>query len=384
MYIPVQENIYHRYFSDSAAAKRQPLPPLIDLIHNVSLVLLNSHASLQYARPHTPNMLHIGGMHLASTANEAPAAAPKDAHLAKIIDEYVSGAPDGVIYVNLGAEHRSADLPAEQLAAFVRVFGQLAGRMRIVWKWENSTLNGQPSNVLIGPSMPQLAILSHPNVRLFITNGGTNSILEAIHTATPVVGIPRHADQFFNVAQAMRNGLGVQLPHGNLTAATIGDAIAAVLHGPQSAAFAANARRLQALLHDNAAAPLTVAVHGVEHVLRTGGAPHWRSAAVDLSLVEQSLVDVALLIAAGLAVIVAVPSVVICLVLRRSHAREVLAEDRANGVGESSKAIGNGADGRGKKKTSLANHNHDKKTSRRASLSQQQQQLNYSGKSKVQ
>lgn len=347
MYLPVQENIYHRYFATAASSR--PLPPLIDLIHNVSLVLLNSHSSLQYPRPYTPNMLHIGGMHL-------PAGAA--ATLAEPIDEYMSAAPDGVIYMSLGSARRSADLPAEQIAAFIRVFRTLIGRMRVVWKWENATMTDQPANVIIGPYMPQQAILAHPNVRLFITNGGASSVLEAIDSATPIVGVPMHGDQFFNVAQAVHNGLGVQLDQRNLTDVAIAAAIEAVLNGTRATEFAASARRLRDLLHDNAVAPLEAAVHGVEHVLRTGGARHWRSPAVDLSLWQQSLVDVALIIAAGLAVIVAVPSVVICLALRRSHAR----------------ASGGGGGAVAGKKRSI--NNNETKSPRRLSQQAQQQLLN--------
>lgn len=330
MYLPAQENIYQRYFGQSG----RTLPPLIDLIHNVSLVLLNSHASLQYPRPHTPNMLHIGGMHLPS-GRRTPSNHSRP-HLAAAIDEWLSAAPDGCIYISLGSARRSADLPADQIAAFQRVFAGLAGRMRIVWKWENATMTGQPSNVLIGEYMPQQAILAHHNVRLFITNGGASSVLEAVDSGTPIVGIPMHGDQFFNVAQAARAGLGVQLDAGNLTEAAIAAAVQLVVNG--TGEHGRHAQRLRALLHDNAVGPLDAAVHGVELVWRTGGARHWRSPAVDLSLWQQSLVDVALCIVLGVAAILGVPSVVICCLLRGSHARVVL-ENGGGGGGR----IGGGA-----------------------------------------
>lgn len=361
MYLPAQENIYQRYFGQSG----RELPPLIDLIHNVSLVLLNSHASLQYPRPHTPNMLHIGGMHLTQRNDSGPATP-----LPAAIDEWLNAAPDGCIYISLGSARRSSDLPADQIVAFRRVFADLAGRMRIVWKWENATMDEQPPNVLIGEYMPQQAILAHSNVRLFITNGGASSVLEAIDSATPIVGIPMHGDQFFNVAQAVRSGLGVQLDAGNLTEASIADAVRTVLD--DTGAYAGNAQRLRALLHDNAVRPLDAAVHGVELVWRTGGARHWRSPAVDLSLWQQSLVDVALCIALGVAAIVAVPSVIICLVLRRSHARVVL----ANGGGGTAKLP---AGGGGKARKTI--NNNERNASRSPA---KQQPLHGAAKRKVQ
>lgn len=41
-----------------------PLPKVIDLIHSVNLVLLNSHPATQFPRPHAPNSIEVGGVHL--------------------------------------------------------------------------------------------------------------------------------------------------------------------------------------------------------------------------------------------------------------------------------------------------------------------------------
>lgn len=149
MYLPSQEMIYRRYFEKKN--KDDELPPLIDLIHNVSLILLNSHPSIQYPRPYVPNMIHVGGMHINKTKHQ---------ELSKEIEDYIAAAPDGVICMSLGSLIKSADLPTEQIAAFVKVFEKYIGKMRIVWKWENATLQNQPSNVIIGNWIPQEALLS--------------------------------------------------------------------------------------------------------------------------------------------------------------------------------------------------------------------------------
>lgn len=309
MYLPSQEIIYERYFGPTQPSD-VPLPPLIDLIHNVSLILLNSHTAMQYPRPSSPNMLHVGGMHL----NEKIS---KIKPLSDDINDYIAAAPEGVIFMSLGNVIRSADLPADKIDAFVKVFSKFMGKMRIIWKWENATLINHPRNVIVGPEMPQQAILAHPNIKLFITNGGSLSMFEAMHSAVPILGIPMHGDQYFNVAQAVRNGLGVSLDYANITEASVEDAISQVLN---STIYRENAVRMQTLLADNPIDPLDSAIYGIEYVLRTNGAKHLRSPAVDLSLLQQSLVDVALLIAAGVLLILAIPSVFICFFLRRSNA----------------------------------------------------------------
>lgn len=153
MYLPSQDSIYKRYINKLINNRHIELPPLIDIIHNVSLILLNSHPSYQYPRPSAPNMIHVGGMHISRT----PTTLPKE------IDEYISAAPDGVILMSLGSLTKSSDLPTEQIAAFVNVFQRYIGKMRIIWKWENATMLNQPNNVIIGPWMPQEAILGKYN-----------------------------------------------------------------------------------------------------------------------------------------------------------------------------------------------------------------------------
>lgn len=141
--------------------------------------------------------------------------------------------------------------------------------------------------------------------------------MEAIHSATPIIGIPIYGDQYFNVAQAVRNGLGVKIDFHNITEESVSSAIVDVLTNP---VFTENAENLSLLFRDNAIDPLEHAIFNIEYVLRTNGARHLRSAAVDLSLWKQNLIDVSLIITVGILLIIGVPSFFICLVLRKSNA----------------------------------------------------------------
>lgn len=149
MYLPSQELTYKRYVGP-LAQKGVELPPLIDLIHNVSLVLVNSHPALQYPRPSTPNMIHVGGMHILRNAA---------AELPQQIDEYITAAPEGCIFMSLGSLIKSSEMSIDHIQAFVKAFEGYKGRLRVIWKWENATLIDHPANVIIGPYMPQTMIL---------------------------------------------------------------------------------------------------------------------------------------------------------------------------------------------------------------------------------
>ena len=52
-----------------------------------------------------------------------------------------------------------------------------------------------PSNVLVVPWVPQQAVLAHPHTKIFITHCGMHGVLEAIHYAIPMVGMPVFIDQ---------------------------------------------------------------------------------------------------------------------------------------------------------------------------------------------
>ena len=52
-----------------------------------------------------------------------------------------------------------------------------------------------PFNVMVVPWVPQQAVLAHNNTRLFITHCGMHGVLESIHYAVPMVGMPVFIDQ---------------------------------------------------------------------------------------------------------------------------------------------------------------------------------------------
>lgn len=169
-YWPQQNQIYEAAFPD-------PKPSFDDVMKNVNLVLLNSHFTLNFPRPYTPNMVEVGGLHI----NRVPNPLPKD------IKEYLDNAKEGVIYFSMGSNIQSTTLPVEKRDALLRTFSQF--KQKVMWKWENDNLPGKPDNVFIKSWWPQDDILAHPNVKVFITHGGLLGSTEAIYHGVPVIGM---------------------------------------------------------------------------------------------------------------------------------------------------------------------------------------------------
>ncbi|XP_059480629.1 UDP-glucosyltransferase 2-like [Neocloeon triangulifer] len=273
-------------------------PSVVELQKNTSLLILNGHFCLNYPRPFVPAVIEAGGMQIKKDVKPLP----------KDLQDFLDGAKEGAIYFSMGSILQAKDMPLEKVKAFVAAFAELP--QRIIWKWEVEKLPGQPKNVKTGVWLPQQAILSHPNVKLFITHGGLLSTQEASYYGMPLVGIPMVGDQMLNVIRSQNMGYALQLSYQNLTKETILNTIKKVLNEPS---FSKNAKKLQTCVRDQQQTPLERAVFWTEYVLRHNGAPHLRSAAADLEWYQVHLVDVY----AVLAVLVALPLVLICLIIKK-------------------------------------------------------------------
>ncbi|XP_050098276.1 UDP-glycosyltransferase UGT5-like [Anopheles aquasalis] len=305
LYLPSQEAVYQRHF------QRPNLPPLLDLIHNVSLVMVNSHPVITFARPMVPNMLEIGGAHLRTF---------EDTGFSQDVINWVEKAQNGVIYFSVGTNIRSADFPDYLREAFTQAFARL-DQVLVIWKWENATLVNQPSNVIVGPWMPQQQLLAHPNVRLHITHGGSLSMMETVHYGKPILGLPLAGDQEILVNRAVEAGYGLKLDYQNVTEDMVFEQIQRIMND-RSYRLAA----LQASRHfrEQPQKPMEKVMYYIDFVLkRDGGVSYLRSGALYLSFWSRHVVDVAIMAILIVMVPVGLFATLIQIILRKTHDRKV-------------------------------------------------------------
>lgn len=69
----------------------------------------------------------------------------------------------------------------------------------------------------------------HKNVLVFISHCGLLGTLEAIHTATPIIGIPFIYDQFQNIQILVEKGVGIQLHYHSIDESTLQSAIKEII-----------------------------------------------------------------------------------------------------------------------------------------------------------
>uniref|UniRef100_A0A182MNV7 Uncharacterized protein n=1 Tax=Anopheles culicifacies TaxID=139723 RepID=A0A182MNV7_9DIPT len=305
LYLPSQEAVYQRYFS------RRNLPPLLDLIHNVSLVMVNSHPVINFARPFVPNMIEIGGAHIRQL---------EDTGFSQDVINWVEKAKNGVIYFSMGTNIRSADFPDILREAFVGAFSKLS-QVLVIWKWENATLPNQSGNVIIGPWMPQQQLLAHPNVRLHITHGGLLSMMETVHYGKPILGLPLAGDQEILVNRAAEAGYGLKLDYQNVTEQGLLDAINHILNEPE---FRYAAMKASREFREQPLKPMDKVLYYVDYVLKKdSGMNYLRSGALYLSFWPRHVVDVAAILLLITMIPVGLFATLIQIILRKTHERKV-------------------------------------------------------------
>ncbi|KAL0838907.1 hypothetical protein ABMA28_016920 [Loxostege sticticalis] len=286
LYFTVYEYVWWRFWylqkMDQLAAKyvpnlKEPVPSLYEIQKNVSLFLINSHFSFDPPTAYLPNIVEIGGVHLSQKVPKLPQ------DLLKILDE----ATNGVVYMTFGSNIQSAMLPDDKKNAFLNVFRRL--KLTVLWKWEDDRLENKPDNVFIRKWLPQNEVLSHPNVKVFISHGGLIGTQEAIYHGVPIIGIPIYGDQFNNLLQIQHAGLGKLLQFHDINEHTLQEMLNEVLTNDT---FKLKAKEMSARFKDRPMSALDTAIYWIEYVIRNKGANYMKNPGLEMSWIAYYMLDV--------------------------------------------------------------------------------------------
>ncbi|NP_001243958.1 UDP-glycosyltransferase UGT33K1 isoform X1 [Bombyx mori] len=251
------------------------VPHITELMNNVDLLFLNVHASWDNNRSVPPSLIYLGGL---------PQKPGKE--LPKTLKSYMDSSRKGIIYISFGTNVLTSLLPKDKVNVLFRAISVLPHN--VILKWDADKMPGLPENVLMGKWFPQSDLLKHRNVKLFITQGGLQSTDESITAGVPLIGIPMIGDQWYNVEQYVKFGIGVGLDLESLTKADLLEAIHKVI-GDES--YRQNIACLRRQMYDQPQSSLERAVWWTEYVLRHGGAKHLRSPAANMSLTQYLELD---------------------------------------------------------------------------------------------
>ncbi|XP_044755200.1 uncharacterized protein LOC123314144 [Coccinella septempunctata] len=281
------------YFGDDC-----PASSVIDA--GASLVFMNANPILFPTRPITPITINLqGGLHLLD-----PRPLPKD------LQTYLDQSKEGFIYFSFGSTVDSNALTPEVLEIFKKTFENLSP-IRVLWKFANETLPGKPKNVEIRKWLPQQDVLRHPNIKLFITQGGLQSMEEALEYGVPMLGVPFFGDQLHNVKRMVTKQLGLSLELSSITETSLMDTIKELLNNPL---YKNTIDRYSKIQRDRPMKALETAIWWTEYVLRHGGTDHLRSPSANIPLYQYFFLDVI----AFIVVVVAILAIVSVFMFRFS------------------------------------------------------------------
>ncbi|KAH8254186.1 hypothetical protein KR032_008812 [Drosophila birchii] len=272
-YFPKMDTVTREFFGSVLAE----VPKVRHMERQISVMLVNSHGPMTTARPTVDAMVPVGGMHI-----YPPKALPQD------MKAFLDGAGEaGAIYFSLGSNVQSKDMPPEMLSLFLRLFGSL--QQRVLWKFEDESIGQLPENVMVRKWLPQADILAHRLVKVFITHGGLFGTQEGVHYAVPMLGIPIYCDQHLNINQAVLGGYALSLHFQSITEESLRHSLLQLIH---NVTYKENIQRVSNIFRDRPQEPRRTAVYWIEYVIRHGGAPHMRSAGLDLNWFQFYLLDV--------------------------------------------------------------------------------------------
>ncbi|KAI5709574.1 hypothetical protein M8J75_001314 [Diaphorina citri] len=179
-------------------------PTLQQMDRNKSLLMMTNSWLYQYPRPVFPNTINVGPTHIGD-----PKPLPED------LATWIEGGEKGVIYFSLGTNLRT-----------------------------------------------------HPNVKLFIMQGGLQSLQEAVYFEVPMIGIPFFGDQEYNVKIIKNLGVGSYIDYDSINNENFYYLMKEILY---NRSYMDTVKRISALSKTQMMSPRDTAVWWIEYVLKSGG-----------------------------------------------------------------------------------------------------------------
>lgn len=230
------------------------IPSVREMRRGAVAQLVSLHPVWEGYRPLPLKIVHIGGLHVAP-----PKKLPED------IQSLMDSSKHGVIYMSFGSHMHPAILPPERLEIFIRVFSTLPYDVIVKWKGDAPAFS---SNVHTFSWLPQPDLLRHEKLLLFITQGGLQSTEEALRAGIPMLGIPLMVDQWLNVENYERLGVGLGLDLHTFSEAQLRKAIDKLINDKR---YRENSIRVGREMQDRPQTSLQRAVWCAERAIRLHG-----------------------------------------------------------------------------------------------------------------
>ena len=222
-----------------------------NFIEKASLFLYLEDPVVSYARPTTPRCILISDI-MARPSEPLP----------NELETFVAQKP--TVLVSFGSFIHT--LPTEESDKFCNVFEKLT-KFNFIWKVKNEAVCGRKiGNLMLRSWVPQNDLLS--KVVLFVSHGGYNSLMEAVHHGTPLLVFPMAIDQLHQANLAESKKFGIKMDFSDWSEQELIDNI--LMLTSKESAYKKSANRWSSIMKDR---PITAAQkvsHAIKHVIKFG------------------------------------------------------------------------------------------------------------------
>jgi hypothetical protein len=267
-------------YVEKYAPERPPIGGM-ELTRGASLWFYLEDLATGYPMPLMPNTVAVGD--IASDRFIRPLSDP-------LVQFMKASSTAGVVVVSFGS--LIDFVPARIMTTFCDSFRGIRSRgLRVVWKLK---MNSEAKhgcnleNVMILPWIPQNDLLADPRVRLFISHGGLNSLVESVYHAKPLIIFPFAFDQPANAVAAESKGYAIRM---NIAEFTSDELIANIEQILNNATYRDKAELASRILRDKPDTAAERAGRMIEHVIKYGDR-HLRTGAFDLSPMQFMMFDI--------------------------------------------------------------------------------------------
>ena len=276
----VSDLFIHKIFDIQDTSELVPNKPVLtinELFKRGELYFVNlDNGCAEYPKLTAPNLKFLPG---ASVETTKPL--PDD------LEEFLTGSGDyGTIVVTLGTlKHIKQYYIPKILEKLLATFSRLP--QRVIFAADVVKDKEVPENVLISQWIPQNDVLAHPKVKLFITHGGSNGQLEALHHAAPMIVMGVDYDQVYNGRKVEDKGFGKYISAKYFTSDQLYGTIQEIL---QNNTYKLNLKKCHEIRSSLPGAK-EIVTFWVDHVLKFGGS-HLRLKSAEVPMYKLFMLDV--------------------------------------------------------------------------------------------
>jgi len=302
----------NRYFMEKYASNR-PYIDMLEFLRRQSLWFYLEDLSVNYPLPQMPNTVAVGDIIVGAKVRP----------LSSEIKAFVSRSKHGVIIVSFGS---FCDFfPPAITQRLCEAFTKLTTRfgLSVIWKLKAEGIC-RNDNILILPWIPQNDLLADSRVKLFISHGGFNSVIESVYHSKPLLIFPIALDQPANAAAAVSKGFAIQMNIADFSSESLVSNIHKLITDPT---YERNASLASAILRDRRDTAAQRVSVMIDHVIKYGDR-HLRTGAFELSTLQFMMFDIFAALFAAAAVVFLTVTLCCCCVYRYCFRRGTSSQEK--------------------------------------------------------